>query len=598
MKKCIINLNQELNGIELSFESKPERATLDAIKAQGFRWNSRKAVWYAKQTADRLIFAETLGTLEEATNAAPTADNSRPAFDLSGLGSNFCGHYGGAELSKAIREDLKRRGVKGCTVKCNHYDGITVTVKATPDDFASVEEFKNRYTFAEFSCDLSTHGKYDGARWIYSNEFETMTDAEKETVYNSFVRYEIAHRHDYNNYHRERKNYPQYTTAFCEKLEAVYLIANQWNYDNSDPYTDYFDRGYYLDIDIKAADFEPRENMTEAEQVAYNAEVEKEAEERAAALARYEEEQRKAEEAAKIYEEKRKQAETTIYNDVVVEDLSEPEQLFVSGLIGGIGKECNLDELRENSEEKTTGAVISRKVIFSSVAAFDLFGEFLLNDWIFLAGKGGTSSEDVRLADYDEYMKLTPEQRETIAFYYSDCVGVYVGDVLRLVIDPEGYNYARYTYIADNAAIIPAPEALEAMRHESEAKAAFYIPAAIDEQINNIKVGDEITIYMSDGWILTAIESGRGEVQNIRAGEYAQYTGYFVQIGGKEYFLRDNKEILIYKGVKSRLPQSVTTEKVSENMHQILTTFDGLFDRVYNYYLAQGETPILDTIAK
>lgn len=595
---CKVSLNQELNGIELSFERKPDRATLEAIKAQGFRWNGKKCVWYAKQTADRLTFAETLGTLEEATNTAPTADNNRPVFDLSDLGANFCGHYGGAELSKAIREDLKRRGVKGCTVKCNHYDGITVTVKATPEDFTSVEEFKNRYTFAEFSFDLSTHGKYDGARWIYSNEFETMTDAEKETVYSSFVRYEIAHRHDFNNYHRERKNYPQFTSAFCEKLEAVYLIANQWNYDNSDPMSDYFDRGYYLDIDIKTADFEPRENMTEAEKAAYNAEVEKEAEERAAALAKMEEERREAEEAAKIYEEKRKQAETTIYNDIVVEDLSEPEQLFASGLIGGIGKECNLDELRENSEEKNTGAVISRKVIFSSVAAFDLFGDFLLNDWIFLAGKGGTSSEDVRLADYAEYMKLTPEQRETIVFYYSDCVGVYVGDVLRLVIDPEGYNYARYTYIADNAAIIPAPEALEAMRHESEAKAAFYIPAPISEQVANIEPGQEITIFQCDGWLLTDIIAGRGTVASVRPGSYAQYNGYYINFTNKKsIFIHDGRDCLIYKGLQT-LPQEVTREKVGDNMYQVFTVFDGLFDKVYKHFATQGIKPILDTIAK
>lgn len=594
---CKININQELNGIELSFASKPEQATLDEIKAHGFRWNRSKRVWYAKQTNDRLTFAQTLGQIEEAGEAT-TADNNRPVYDLSNLGENFCGHYGGAELSKAIREDLKRRGVKSCTVKCNHYDGITVTVKATPEDFTSVEEFKNRYTFAEFSFDLSTHGKYDGARWIYSNEFDTMTDAEKETVYNSFVRYEIAHRHDYNNYHRERKNYPQYATAFCEKLEAVYLIANQWNYNNSDPMSDYFDRGYYLDIDIKCEDFTARESMTEEEKAAYKAEQEAEEAERAAQMAKYEQERKEAEEAAKRYEEKRKQAETAIYNDIVVEDLSEPEQLFVSGLIGGIGKECNLDELRENSEEKTTGAVISRKVIFSSVEVFNLFGDFLLNDWIFLSGKGGTASEDARLADNDTYSKLTAEQRETITFYYSDCVGVYVGDALRLIIDPEGYNYARYTYIADNATITPAPEALEAMRKASEALTPFYIPAPIAEQINNIKVGDEITIYKSDGWILTAIESGRGKVSRIERGTYAQYEGFYIYIGGNGYFIHDDRDTLIYKGVKARLPQEVTTERISDNMTQILTTFDGLFNRVYNYYLELGEKPVVDTIAK
>ena len=133
---CKININQELNGIELSFENKPEAATLDEIKRQGFRWNRNKRIWYAKQTADRLIFAESLGQIE-TTSAAPEKIN------LEDLGQNTP-RLGGAELTKAIREDLKRRGVKGCTVRVRHYDSITVTVKASPADFTSLEEFQKR----------------------------------------------------------------------------------------------------------------------------------------------------------------------------------------------------------------------------------------------------------------------------------------------------------------------------------------------------------------------------------------------------------------------------------------------------------------------
>ena len=65
---CKINLNQELNGIELSFESKPEQAILNAIKGQGFKWNGKKKIWYAKQTADRLTFAKSLGEVEQETS--------------------------------------------------------------------------------------------------------------------------------------------------------------------------------------------------------------------------------------------------------------------------------------------------------------------------------------------------------------------------------------------------------------------------------------------------------------------------------------------------------------------------------------------------
>ena len=70
---CRVNLNHELNGIELSFEVKPETATLDTIKSMGFRWNGKKKIWYAKQTEERLVFAESLGTIKEETKKDNTS---------------------------------------------------------------------------------------------------------------------------------------------------------------------------------------------------------------------------------------------------------------------------------------------------------------------------------------------------------------------------------------------------------------------------------------------------------------------------------------------------------------------------------------------
>lgn len=583
---CKININQELNGIELSFESKPEAATLEEIKKQGFRWNRNKKIWYAKQTADRLTFAESLGEIET------TPEKTAGKINLEDLGQNTP-RLGGAELTKAIREDLKRRGVKGCTVRVRHYDSITVTVKASPADFTSLEEFKERYTFAEFKCDIESHGKYTGDSWCYT--LEGLTDEEKNEKYNNYCRYEIEHRHDYNNYYRERKLYPQYTTAFCEKLEAVYLIANQWNYDNSDPMTDYFDRGYYLDIDIKCEDFSAREKMTDEERNAYEAEQERERAEEAARLAQYEEERRQAEEESRRYEAQRKEDETTIYNNIRIEDLEDNERFFVKGLLKGIGKECNLEELRREADRDSIPALITRKIIFGHEAVFETFGKYLLHDWLFVAGKGGTASEDVRLEKVDYYI-LNEDQQNTIEFYNNDCIAVYVGEELRLVVNPEGYNYCRYCMLPNNPQTVPASEELERMRRDSESKRAFYIPAPIAEQVENIKPGEDITIYMNDGWILNQIESGRGTVEAVYPGTWAQYSGYYIEINNKKYFIRDDKDILIYKGVKPRLPESVTTERINNNMVQVLTVFEGLWDRVIKYY--EGETPLVDTIQR
>lgn len=586
---CKINLNQELNGIELSFEAKPDKATLDAIKAQGFRWNGRKMVWYAKQTADRLTFAESLGQIETATQPGK--------INLDNLGSDL---YENGELAKAIREALKRRGVKGCTVRggwSGYTRSATVTVKAQPEDFASVEEFAERYNFSEFQFDLANHGKYCGTRWIYSEEFEKMSEEEKQTEYNSYIRYEIAHRHGFNNYHRERANYPQFSTAFCEKLEAIYQIANQWNYDHSDIMTDYFDVGYYLDIDIKAGEIEPREKMTDEEREALKAEREAEEARRAAELEEWKRQEEERAEAARLREEERKEREELVYNSIRVEDLEESEQLYIYGLRGGYGKECNIEEVREDMTEQEHEAVIDRKIIFNNREAFEAFGQELLNDWLFLSGKGGTASEDVRIDDKTIY-QTNEEQRESIRFYSCHCVGIYLDDDLLLVIDPQGFSYARYTYINPGHETRSAAEELEKMRKESESLPPFHFPDNLDEVISGLYIGQDITIYQCDGWILNSIYAGSGTITDISAGTWAQYSGYYITLTqGKKHnrvFIHNGRECLIYEGIKSRLPEEVTSRRISDRMKELYNA-DVLIPNTYNYYKSQDIEPLIDT---
>ena len=598
---CKINLNKELNGIELSFESKPERATLDAIKAQGFKWNGRKMVWYAKQTADRLTFAQTLGQIEKAPKAAEV-------INMTGVGAKTKNAYG-ADFAKIVREELKNRGVKGVTVrakKSGYTDSITITVKATQADFASLEEFKSRYSFGQFSCDISIHGRYTGSRWIYSAEWEKLTEEEQKAEYNNYCKYEITSRHSYNEFHRERKNYPQFTTAFCEKLNNIFVIANQWNWDNSDSMTDYFDIGYYLDIDIKTAEeIQAREEMTETERNAYEAEKAAEEAEREAAAAEYMrriEEERKASEEA---DKRRKDDEELIYNTCIIEDLDETEQIYVANMITGIGKECDLDDLNRTINEYSghyMDCLITRKVIFPTVESFEAFARNLLNDFVFLSGKGGTASQDVRLEAIDSLHKLTEEQRATVKIYCNDCVGIYCGEELKLVSDPEGYNYSRYTYImTENSDQKPAAEVLQDQKSDSMLKDAFYFPAPVEEQAAQLHEGQEITIYQCDGWILNSINAGSGIVTGFYTGDYAQYKGLWITLlnGMKEkrVFIHNGRKCLIYEGIKPALPEEVTRRKVSANMYEMYNA-DVLLPNAYNYYLSQGITPIIDTCAR
>lgn len=589
---CKINLNQELNGIELSFESKPDKATLDSIKAQGFRWNGRKMVWYAKQTADRLTFAESLGQIKTAPKAEKPA-----TINLDNLGAD---PYENGELAKAIREALKKRGVKGCTVRggwSGYTRSATVTVKAQPEDFASVEEFAERFSFSDFGAMVATHGAYTGEHWLYT--WDELSEEEKQTEYNSYIRYEIAHRHGFNNYHRERANYPQFSTAFCEKLDAIYKIANQWNYNHSDIMTDYFDVGYYLDINIKAGEIEPRATMTEEERTAYEEEQRKEEEERARQAAEWERQREEERAAAEERAKADKIAEEQIYNNIIIEDLEESEQIYITNMSGDGGKACNLEEVKADTHIYNIDCVIDRKVIFSDSDAFTEYANRFMYDYIFLYGKGGTGSEDVRLSEDISIYNLTTEQRETVKFYNCHCVGVYLNSELQFVVDPQGYNYSRYVYLlTDESEQRNAAEVLKEQEQDSELKENFYFPAKVEEQAAQLHEGQQITIYQCDGWLLNMITAGSGTVTGFYMGTWAQYSGLYIELKNgrktKTVFIRDGRDCLIYEGIKDKLPEEITRRQISNNMYEMYNA-DVLIPNTYNYYKSLGEYPIIDT---
>lgn len=584
-----ITANPKYNSLEISFTEKPAEEIRNSLKELKFRWNAAKKIWYGFSTEEEIKRALGGETISPRANAE--------TINLNNLGQNApCLH--GAELAGAIREDLKKRGVKGCTVRsrrATHDTAITVTVSASEKDFTSIEEFQERYTFSHFTVDVESYGRFTGARWCYS--LENMTEEEKQKEYDGYARYEIEHRHSYNEYHRERKNYPQYTTAFCEKLDAVYQIADQWNYDNSDSQSDYFDVGYYLDIEIKVPEFTAREKMTEDEKGVLVEERRKEDEERAAWLARYEQEQKEREEAARVYEAQRKKDREIILNTVSVVDLAEDEQIYITGLAGGIGKECNFEELNESIKDHDLreDALITRKVIFGTEDALKLFENYLLDDFDFLEGMGGTATEDLRLEGVNLYT-LTAEQRESVKMYLCNCVGIYLNNELVLVSDPEGYNYSRYTFIpTEESEIKSALTETENQKRASEEKEPFYFPAPLAVQVQNIKPGERVTVLKTDGWLTTNIFDSFGVVESVTAGKYAQYDGFYINYeGGRRSFLRDSKKTLVYSGYLAPLPDYLTKRKINEHLSELLGEND-LFKAALNYY---EKKPLVDTIQR
>ena len=260
-------------------------------------------------------------------------------------------------------------------------------------------------------------------------------------------------------------------------------------------------------------------------------------------------------------------------------------------------------ELEEEIERNphTAEALVTRKVTLATVEAFETFCNYLLDDFDFIAGKGGTATEDIRMDNVD-FVKLNQDQRETVKTFMSDCVAFYVGGELKLVSNPEGYHYSRYTYKPTEATTATAAaEELERQRKESETKPAFYFPAPITEQADKLEIGQAVTIYQTDGWILNNIYGGSGVVVSVDCGTWAQYSGVYITLrnGVKEsrVFLRDNKDTLVYDGILPTLPRSITHRFITSRMYEVLNASE-LFPQILNYYGEQGKQPIIDTIQR
>ena len=99
-----INLNQELNGVELIFKSRPASAILEAIKNQGFRWNNKKSLWYAKQTEERLEFARTLGEAETTETTGTEKKASKIILDKELLKKEYSKAWSGKMLDYCINQ--------------------------------------------------------------------------------------------------------------------------------------------------------------------------------------------------------------------------------------------------------------------------------------------------------------------------------------------------------------------------------------------------------------------------------------------------------------------------------------------------------------
>lgn len=463
-------LNNELNGVEIYFNSKPIKDILTNLKAEGFRWNGRKLCWYAKQSDKTIATAEAMANGQEIKLEAPqtttkatnkkaislvdrlqfvpgTADTSKYSFHT--VGSNYTG-LSTKETAVEVRKHLKKQFPEVKFSVRSSYNKINIEIKSSP--YSNIEPEYN----------------------------EEMTN------------------------HRKREEKKELNPELYGILDYCRLLLNSYNYDDSDSMTDYFNTHFYDSISIDYDYTQTAQTEATKQDITNYREslIELEKAEKIRKEEEYQEYLIKQAEEEKQYQldqiEKKKEIEY-INNNIEVKEIEENSQYFVIGSqFAHMNKNNTLDEYQEEVEKggySLQDVKITRELHFKDSKALEYFKNNLLTDFDFLAGTGGSYTDDKRVQTMTDYHNMTEGERKTIEFNLLG-VAVYLDDELQFLIDTQGYNYSRYIGLVDNITILKDDYKMDQVLTDEEVKE---LKAEV-EKLENISFDVIVDNNIADNW--------------------------------------------------------------------------------------------------
>ena len=257
-----IRENKQYNSREVYFDGKPSRATLDALKALKMRWNHVKACWYGYAQECDLINAIITGDRDGENITGEKTEGATVYTDgyLGGgavYGSKSDKHLYGADLSKAIREDIKAAEIKGASVRCKSYSGgqsITVTLSLPASAYVTKEQFAADYRIPTSASWIYYEDEDGKSQTIHIDKYFASDADEQEKIRISAAASEY-HReaeseNDLNQYHLDKYT-TVYTPQTMEIIKKVNSIIAAYRYDESNAMVDYFETNFYYSIVTK-----------------------------------------------------------------------------------------------------------------------------------------------------------------------------------------------------------------------------------------------------------------------------------------------------------------------------------------------------------
>ena len=509
---AVLKINEELNGIELYFQGKPSEAIRNIMKNNGFRWSSFKKCWYTKQSETAFKVANSLTndtvSLEEInTINTPT--------------------------TKATNKKQPKKTVTLSLWEATQWNDIKVNNNQQTKEIAKEirQHIKKRFPQCKFSV-TSDYSKI--SLYIVSSPYA------------------------------EDSQYLQAIKTYCNNLVNTYKVC----YDSGDPYTDipasynfyFFNTSIHWEYtqteqteDIKKDMLVFDSKLAEFEQ----AEEEKKEQEYQAYL---KEQATRDAEYQKRREEEKKQTQN-ILNSVNVKSLEENEQYFIIGSeFADLNKNNTLDEYKEEVEKgkySLENVKVTKEIHFNNQEALENFSNMLLKDFDFLANTGGSFTDDNRINTMTDYNNMDSDERKTVQWNLYG-VAIYFNNELQFVVDAQGYNYARYVGLTDNAAIqkeittnqVISSEELTELKNQADELES--ISAEIINELNIINTWD------NDNW--------------------SDYKEAFKQ-QLKDYDIKLNKRII----------QQVEIEKLKVSLYRLLVEVDGIQEQFKKADIEKGE---------
>lgn len=225
--------NKEKQGVELYFETIPTAEERTILKNNGYKWNNAKKCWYIKKS--KIIKPVQIGYT--------AIENSYSGNGWKGCNSGK--HLSIIEIAKIIKQELKRvfpTATFSVTTEGNsYYSGLNVyLMKDTNNPFNTYDEAVKEAEKSPSTRIIENYSKWCGLTEQDINESEQR----KKELKSRLEKQNIT----INKYHIDN-DYE--LSAYGKKLfKYVKELCDSFNYDDSDAMTDYFDCGFYLDMQI------------------------------------------------------------------------------------------------------------------------------------------------------------------------------------------------------------------------------------------------------------------------------------------------------------------------------------------------------------